>query len=189
MHGCLVELEELIAKLKITPRDKVYFVGDLINKGPQSYEVLTLVRAKENFTSIKGNHEHECLKGGEDKIARVFQRSLPEDSLKWLENLKHYIVNENFILVHGGFDPRIALEKNSLETLINVREINGLPWHDYYLGEKMVIYGHWARQGLKVKKNSIGLDSGCVYGGALSAYILEEREVVQVKAKKNYRLV
>ena len=178
-----------MGKLEITKKDKVYFVGDLINKGPYSYEVLNLVKAEKNFISIMGNHEYECLAGNEAIRKAIFKRPLPKELLQWLRDLKHYVISKDFILVHGGFDPRVAFERNSVKTLINIRTINGLPWHDYYLGQKTVIYGHWARQGLKVKKNSIGLDSGCVYGGFLSAYILEEKKIVQVKAQKAYQAV
>ena len=54
------------------------------------------------------------------------------------------------------------------------------PWDDFYRGDKRVVFGHWARRGLVVQKHCIGLDTGCVYGGQLSAWIAEEDRVVQV---------
>jgi bis(5'-nucleosyl)-tetraphosphatase (symmetrical) len=60
------------------------------------------------------------------------------------------------------------------------------PWHFYYLDKKLVIYGHWSVQGLHRTKNTVGLDSGCVYGKQLSAYCLEEDLIYQINAKKCY---
>ena len=54
------------------------------------------------------------------------------------------------------------------------------PWDDFYRGDKRVVFGHWARRGLVVAKHCIGLDTGCVYGGKLSAWIAEEDRIVQV---------
>lgn len=61
------------------------------------------------------------------------------------------------------------------------------PWYQLYTGTKKVIYGHWAAQRLMVRDRTVGLDSGCAYGGELSAYILETAEIVQVKAKQAYK--
>ena len=60
------------------------------------------------------------------------------------------------------------------------------PWHSFYKKKKLVIYGHWAEQGLREGKNTIGLDSGCVYGGKLSGVFLPERRIEQTPALKNY---
>jgi bis(5'-nucleosyl)-tetraphosphatase (symmetrical) len=54
------------------------------------------------------------------------------------------------------------------------------PWDDFYAGRRRVVFGHWARRGLVVRPQCVGLDSGCCYGGQLSAWIAEEDRVVQV---------
>ena len=54
------------------------------------------------------------------------------------------------------------------------------PWDDFYKGQRRVVFGHWARRGLVVRPQCVGLDTGCVYGGKLSAWIAEEDRVVQV---------
>lgn len=63
------------------------------------------------------------------------------------------------------------------------------PWYEIYIGTKKVVYGHWGAQRLMVRENTIGIDSGCVYGGELSAYILETSEIVQVPAKQTYEAI
>ena len=64
------------------------------------------------------------------------------------------------------------------------------PWHAFHdpprIGGRTVVFGHWALQGLLEKKGLRGLDSGCVWGGRLSAWIAEEDRIVQVKARKAY---
>jgi bis(5'-nucleosyl)-tetraphosphatase (symmetrical) len=55
------------------------------------------------------------------------------------------------------------------------------PWDDFYRGEALVVHGHWARRGHYRGERTIGLDSGCVYGGPLSAWCQEEDRVVQVR--------
>lgn len=56
------------------------------------------------------------------------------------------------------------------------------PWNEFYRGGDLVVHGHWAMRGFYREGNVIGLDSGCVYGGALSAWCQEEDRVVQVDA-------
>jgi hypothetical protein len=60
------------------------------------------------------------------------------------------------------------------------------PWHQMYKGTKKVIYGHNAIEGLQMHTHTIGLDSGCVYGNYLTAYILESWEIVTQKARRIY---
>ena len=55
-----------------------------------------------------------------------------------------------------------------------------VPWDQFYHGARTVVFGHWARRGLVVAPRRRGLDSGCVYGGALTAWIAEEDRMVQV---------
>jgi bis(5'-nucleosyl)-tetraphosphatase (symmetrical) len=55
-----------------------------------------------------------------------------------------------------------------------------MPWDHWYEGPHTVVFGHWARRGLVVGARVRGLDTGCVYGGALTAWIAEEDRFVQV---------
>ncbi len=62
------------------------------------------------------------------------------------------------------------------------------PWHEFYdparHGNRMVVFGHWAAQGLLVRDKLRGLDTGCVWGGKLSAWIAEEDRILQVDAQR-----
>ncbi|MFT4711385.1 MAG: hypothetical protein ACI8Q9_002527, partial [Planctomycetota bacterium] len=64
------------------------------------------------------------------------------------------------------------------------------PWYEFYHreshGNRRVIYGHWAQFGLSEKPQSLGLDTGCVWGGELTAWIPEEERFVKVKARERW---
>ena len=55
-----------------------------------------------------------------------------------------------------------------------------VPWDALYTGDDLIVHGHWARRGHYVSKKTIGLDSGCVYGGPLTAYCVEDERIVQI---------
>ncbi|BBM88777.1 bis(5'-nucleosyl)-tetraphosphatase [Spirochaetota bacterium] len=193
---------------------KILFLGDLIGKGPHPKEVIEWVHHHHHI-SLLGNHEWSylmALKDFPDQRTTRYQlkkhliptskntppavNSLPHyQALKaslgaeghnFIKSFPLYIDEENFIAVHGGFHPHFSLAECPPEFIVNVRTIDNKPWHHYYTGKKTVFYGHWAAQGLLIKKNAIGLDSGCVYGGKLSAYVLETKTLIQVKARRRY---
>jgi bis(5'-nucleosyl)-tetraphosphatase (symmetrical) len=60
------------------------------------------------------------------------------------------------------------------------------PWFDFYRGKRTVVWGHWAARGLVTAPRLRGLDSGCVWGGALSAWIADEDRIVSVPARRAY---
>jgi hypothetical protein len=62
----------------------------------------------------------------------------------------------------------------------------GTPWYHVYYGEKTVLFGHWPAPEPRRGKKAIGLDTGCVYGYHLTAYIIDTDEFVTVKAEKAY---
>ena len=194
VHGCFVELKKLWRKLNITKKDTVYFVGDLINKGPSSFEVLQFVY-KKKAQVVVGNHEVHFLTHSKKyyhiKLFKELRKKLDANPhiMQWLSECPLYIEKENFILLHAGTFPNKTLKQLSKKEITTVREIDHKPWHAYYKDDKKIIYGHWARQGLHITKNTIGLDSGCVYGGALTAYILEEDKYIQQKAMAMYSKV
>jgi serine/threonine protein phosphatase 1 len=209
VHGCYDELMELVSKIDLQPTDHLYFVGDLINKWPKSLEVVEFVRNRPNTWSVIGNHEYFSFpdpqiiddvinnrlilnEGGKNWICTQKEKSKPlekilnkNDNLNWLRSLPHIIEQEEFILVHGGLHPDYSMQTpKEIATLI--RLVDGRPWYESYIGTKPVIYGHWAAEGLRIRANTIGLDTGCCFGWALTAYCLESGEIWQVRANAVY---
>ena len=207
IHGCLDEFKELLKKVKYnSASDRLILTGDLISKGPYSFETLQLARTL-NAEVVTGNHELAFLLYLKNKkrpyksFYALKQRMLPqlEEWIHWLENLPLYIEEDDFIVVHAGLHPSQHPEKTPPHILTTIRTWDGRgetlhtscdpAWFDLYQGNKLVVFGHWAQRGLIVQHNVIGLDSGCVYGNALSALILPKRQIIQIKARQVYRQV
>ena len=203
VHGCFAELEQLLEKLPKSNEDKLYFVGDLIDKGPDSVKVLKLV-GNLKAKVVKGNHEVEFLDYVEfeerghacfEQIKRDLGDDL-QDYLDWMESWPYFYEEKDFIVVHAGLNPNKSPAKTDPEILMNIRtwngnlddieDLNNPPWYKSYFGKKLVIFGHWSDQGLVQTANAIGIDTGCVKGRKLTAVELPSRKIYQVDASKNY---
>ena len=198
IHGCMDELLDLLKKISPTPQDQLIAVGDLICKGPDSRGVLDWAMAAKNLRCIQGNFELQLLSYWK-------QGTVPEDQLNYVEVYRqmgadfdrymHFIdtwpltiPTKDYLVVHAGFDPRKPIADQPAEQLTNIRRLDGgdTPWYEAYKGRKLVVFGHWAQLKPTVRKNAVGLDTGCVYGGLLSALVLPERRIVSVRARKAY---
>ncbi len=193
IQWCFDELKLLMKKLKLKKEDKVFFVGDLINRWPDNYKVLNyLYKNNFRFSCIKGNHEINFLRwldwekyeddSSFKKLKKQIKKKKAHYLISFLEKLPLYIEKKSFIMVHWGIIPNKSLKKHTEDEITRLREYNGKPWYDYYKWDKPVIYWHWAEAWLQIREKTKGLDSGCVYGKALSAYILETGEVIQQSA-------
>lgn len=196
VHGCAEELKLLVKKLEVGSRDRVIMLGDLINRGPDPAGVVRFVYEMD-FECLMGNHEDEYLRHyhGMEPYASL-RKSLGEEIHAWLERRPLWIETDDFLAVHAGLEPGKHPSETSKRILVTIRTWDGKgedlknpdnpAWYEFYDGSRPVFYGHWARKGLNIRANTIGLDSGCVYGRALSAYILETRELVQLPALKTH---
>ncbi|HET6194283.1 MAG TPA: metallophosphoesterase, partial [Acetobacteraceae bacterium] len=193
VQGCLDQLQSLLAAVGFRAgTDRLHPVGDLVAKGPDSEGVLR--RCVElGAEPVLGNHDLNWLKKG-----RIGDAALRE----WLRAQPTARVLDGVILVHGGLHPKWdeaklrSLTPVEQDYAVNVRYCDAdgnrpaddwpppgppfRPWDDWYHGKKRVVFGHWARRGLVVRPQCVGLDTGCVYGGELSAWIAEEDRIVQV---------
>ena len=207
IHGCHAEFAELLAQLALTRDDRLVLLGDLVNRGPDSCKVLDLARAYRAI-ALLGNHELRLLKyrrTGDKKYLKeqdldTFAKLQPED---WAFLEKMPLTFEepelNVVFVHGGFLPGVDWKKQSAEivTRIQVVDHDGQPakrteapnapaWADLWSGPPFVVYGHTPRPEIYKLKWSLGLDTACVLGGNLTAYVLPEKRFVQVKARQRY---
>lgn len=211
VHGCYDELMALVQKIWLKDEDHLYFVWDLINKWPKSLEVVSYVKNRPNTWSVTWNHEffsfptkelldqidsdNLVLSDGSKKWAHIqstqsksLERLLSSEwYLEWLRSLPVYIEKEDFILVHWGIHPDYWMN-TPVEIATMIREYQGRPWYEYYQWEKKIIYGHWAIDGLRIRKNTIGLDTGCCFGWHLTAYCIETWEYWQVRANALYKM-
>lgn len=207
VHGCHEELAELLDLLSPGPDDLVVYLGDLINRGPDSHEALRVARSVRH-RSLLGNHELRLLEarrgGSEDTLKddeRRTARQLTRDDWDYLDAmaLHHHVPELDTVLVHGGFLPGRAWQTQpaSVVTRIQVIDRDGRPrkrtdcpnapaWADLWVGPPFVVYGHTPREEVYRRPSSLGIDTGCLYGGKLTAYVMPENRLVQVSARKKY---
>jgi serine/threonine protein phosphatase 1 len=195
IHGCHQEFAELLSRLELGRDDRVVLLGDLVNRGPDSRKVIQLAR-EHRALALMGNHD---LKDGDLDTHAKLQ---PED-WEFLEGMLLTVEEPalNTVFVHGGFLPNEPWQRQPAEivTRIQVIDRNGRPakraeapdapsWADLWSGPPMVIYGHTPRPEIYKLKWSLGIDTGCVMGGHLTAYELPDKRFIQVKARQRYWL-
>lgn len=207
IHGCHREFEDLLERLELTRDDRLVLLGDLVNRGPDSNKVIDLAREHQAL-SLLGNHELRLLKyrrTGERKHLKsgdldTIERLRPED-WKYLAAmpLTHYEPQFETVFVHGGFLPDEPWQKQPAEVVTRIQVIDGdgrpakradepdaPPWADRWAGPPYVVYGHTPRPDIYKLRWSAGIDTGCVMGGHLTAFVLPEKRFLQVKARQRY---
>jgi len=182
VHGCRDALERLLARLEPGPGDLVVLVGDLVRKGPDSEGVLDLVGSAPNVLGVRGNNEEKLLRGEAsvdalDDADRAFVRSLPV-AISW----------DGGLVVHGGVDPRRPLVEHDVDALQTTRSLapggsyDRPYWFERYEGPPRVFFGHTVLEAPVEREWAVGLDTGCVYGGDLTAYDVRRDRFVSVPA-------
>jgi len=203
VHGCREELELLLRLAAPGPGDRLVLAGDLTAKGPDSQGVVQLARER-GALAVLGNHDAHVLDilGGRSSKAHHAQvaRSLTAPDVAYLQALPLWLELEGLeaLVVHAGLLPGVALARQPRHLLLNLRSFDeqgepstrvegGVPWASRWPGPRRVLFGHDALRGLQRHPHALGLDTGCVYGGALSAVWLPEDRLVQVRARKVWR--
>lgn len=258
VQGCYDALRALLDKIRFDPaRDTLWFTGDLVNRGPQSLEVLRFVSALPNCVTVLGNHDLHCLAVAagsapakkRDTFTALFAAPDCDELLGWLRQrpLLHVDAERNCALVHAGLLPqwdiataqRLAREAEALirhsdrnhlfqhmygdepdhwdESLDGWARtriiINGftrlrychasgkldlrpkmrpgdqppglLPWFELphrCSATTRIIFGHWSTLGFRTTDTITALDSGCLWGGKLTAWRVDgPAEPVQVQ--------
>lgn len=183
VHGCADELGEL---LQTAQASRVVLVGDLFTKGPDPQGVWDLIDAHA-CEAVLGNHDVYVLENWE----------LASSQRAWLEALPLFLEEGSRVVVHAGLHPHRGVAGTSREMALTMRrfpEPDGPHWHTLWQGPTCVIFGHDAVVGCVDKRVdgrpvAIGLDSGCVYGGALTGWLAEEDRFLSVPAKRAYRSI
>ena len=202
IHGCYDELMDLLEKVSFEQSDKLISVGDLVTKGPKNREVLELFMTDPRFSTVIGNHDLALRRrwNGEDIELKNAQRDSHKELkgekdayLAFLNQLPFIIELDEHLVVHAGLRPSVALYSQTTGDLTRIRTLGadresdeGTPWYHVYYGDKTVLFGHWPAPEPRRGQKAIGLDTGCVYGYNLTAYIIDTDEFVSVPARKAY---
>jgi len=204
VHGCAAELDDLLNKCDFTTADRVVFVGDLVAKGPDSVEVVQ--RAMQiGALCVRGNHEDAVLRARIPNGKRVkathaaVADALDEMQWRWLSGLpvSLHLPELNILVVHAGLVPQVPIEAQRAVDLMCMRTLrddgtastrlhDGVLWATRWEGPEHVVFGHDAMTGLQQHPFATGLDTGCVYGGKLTALILPEGRMCDVQARHTY---
>lgn len=212
IHGCYDELVALLERVEPAPDDVVVSVGDVVTKGPAPARCLDLWRDR-GYLAVLGNNELKVL-GRAKPLLRFFARDevlRRGDLLRYLESWPLVIdfPEQQIAAVHGGFLPDMRVTPENVERYRDVvprlrwiRKTNGdwiyVPkekqkksdalWAEKWKGDRFVLYGHTPVREPKRDRMALGLDTGCVYGGLLTAAVYANGEwtTVSVKARRRY---
>jgi len=209
IHGMLSNLKSLISNIKedIEPNDIIIFLGDYIDRGPKSFEVIEFLlklKSENNIVCLRGNHEDMFLRfvsagdnydnyianGGRYTI-RSYMKNLkefdiPESHKRFYNSLKLYYETDSFIAVHAGINPKVKNITNQKKgDLIWIRE-------DFYRydkrWDKTIIFGHTPTIYINNSKdvyidderNIIGIDTNAMSEGfPLSCIRMPDRKIYQ----------
>ena len=233
IHGCFGELTQLLEKLgynvhrviedqsnygfRVDPPEnrKAVFLGDLVDRGPDSPSVLRLVMSMVNAGTaycVPGNHDmklHKYLSGKDVQLKHglaLTVEQLKKENSHFINQVKdflyglisHYVFdNGKLVVAHAGLKEEMQGRGSGAvrsfcmfgETTGETDEF-GLPvrfnWASEYRGKAMVVYGHTPVPEAQWFNRTIDIDTGCVFGGKLSALRYPEEELISVDAAQVY---
>ena len=194
---------------------KVVFLGDFCDRGPRNADVLKLAMRmvkNGNALAVPGNHDMKLLKyikGRNIQMTHGIDLTIAEmeaqgdefkaEAAAFLDSLiSHYVFdNGNLVTAHAGLKQEyIGRGSMRVRDFCLYGETTGefdsyglpvrLDWAADYRGRGMVVYGHIAGKEVKSLNGTYCIDTGCVFGGSLTAFRYPEREIVSVPAHKQY---
>lgn len=196
IHGCFGKLTSLLEKLPFDrEHDLLVFLGDYINRGPKSREVVSLLcnlkRDGVNLVTIMGNHEYlmmEYQKSADPALIPMLRQlqidltlksyglkdmgklhhlaGLPEEHKDFFSGLCPYYMTDTHVFVHAGLYPGLPIDQQDFEALYEMRNVFLESEYDF---GKVVVFGHTPFTTPLVTKTKIGIDTGAVYGNMLTA--------------------
>lgn len=207
IHGCAKTLDVLLDRLAPASEDHLVFVGDYIDRGPNSKAVIDRMlelRETHTCTFLRGNHEAFMLdyldngafnlwsaNGGVSTIRSYTdgraEVEIPESHVEFVRSTKLYHETSDFLFVHAGLKPQLSVKENLERFGEDVflwershMRTNDVAW------EKTVVCGHTPQPEPISRDKLIAIDTGCVYHmhpglGRLTAVYLPERDFVAVK--------
>lgn len=200
IHGEINRLNSLLEKLILVKSDTVVFLGDYIDRGKHSKEVverLIDLSEKVNCIFLKGNHEQMVLKMLETKSETDINYWLMNggnetldnygDLLemlmlhgKFLKNLKPYYLTEKYLFVHAGINPNKSLEEQNEKDLLWVRDDFIDKKHNL---KQKIIFGHTPFYTPYIEEDKIGINTGCGIepDGYLTAFICDDETFITSK--------
>jgi len=198
IHGCYDQLIDLLGRIPIDwHNDQLVFMGDYIDRGPKSFEVVEhlvgLQTQHSGIVFLKGNHEQMLADylSGKDRMTYLYnggQQTLesylrhvrpkatnviPSRHLRFFESLSLFHETDSYIFVHAGMRQNVPLDQQDPQDLLWIRD--KFIAATYSFG-KRVVFGHTPFDEPRVEPNKIGIDTGAVYGNKLTCVQLPEEK-------------
>lgn len=194
IHGCHDQLVALLARIKAHAGHRPFlgvFLGDYVDRGPKSREVVNQVRGlvtgrggHGTWVAIKGNHEEMMHAGVNNVLCEFWSENGGKETLAsygdrvtemrehaaWLNSLPSIHETEHHVFVHAGLSPRYPLADQPDEVKLWIRNWQG---DDPDFG-KHVVYGHSVFRQPRLLNNSSGLDTGAFHYGTLTCGVFDE---------------
>jgi serine/threonine protein phosphatase 1 len=203
VHGCDEELRALLQQLPLRRDSLVVFLGDYIDRGPNSKGVVDTVLELMDYCRVVcllGNHElmlREFLDGSDPRrVARFIYNgggatlasysnedgafNIPPDHLEFFQKLAYYHVEGDYCFVHAGLPVEVDQIDLKLhgEEMVWMRRRPGAPEPHF---DKIVVHGHTPLPDVEIAPRRINLDTSCVYGHRLTAMEVHSREMWRVE--------
>jgi serine/threonine protein phosphatase 1 len=203
VHGCYRELCELLERLGPGSEDRIVFVGDLVVRGPDNPSVVRLVAdgALANVTVVLGNNEAKLrpVLAGDPRYAtpvvlaaieQLRSAGMLEETLALFDTFPLYVDLGSHAVTHAGVRPGRPLAEQSREDLLQIKTLDGTPdgplWWEQYYGPEVIVFGHHVVKTPRFLPHAVAIDTGCVYGGHLSAFTIETGRITSVRAADVY---
>ncbi len=180
IHGCPAQLEEILKAASAYPEHRLVFLGDYIDRGPDSDAVIEKIRNLD-AVFIFGNHEGMLLRHLRERFGEfpeIYENPyinvrLSRSSLEWIRDIPVPIFQtDDYLFTHAGLNPDLSLEDQD-----ELDYYWSLPVGDYlHLTSRYVIHGHVVCPEPEVEGNRINVNTGCGTGGPLTAVVLPEME-------------
>ena len=207
IHGCLSSFVKLRKQINPSYEDHEICVGDFITRGPKSIDTIRYLR-ENNISSVKGNHEDKIVRYIEHSSLnspnpitlnddeKNIVDSLSSKDIDFLMSLPNFKKINKVTVVHAGLMNHNNLDdlsKDEIKKIMRLRYISpdgkfipygeenehSIFWADIYDGNQgFVVYGHQNFDDVRAKENSLGIDTGCIYGNKLTAAIFEDTNIL-----------
>jgi serine/threonine protein phosphatase 1 len=206
IHGCAEELRALLRKLPLTSESWIVFLGDYIDRGPNSKDVVdAIIEISQLYRTVplRGNHEAMLLdfldhpdseegglfimNGGSTTLANYSATDgsygIPPKHLEFFRNLQLSFETPDYFFVHAGLPDVPIRELNPKNHSFDMLWIRQPFLESTYNWGKMIVHGHTPKWEVEQTQNRINLDTACVFDGVLTAMEVNTRKTYCVRRR------
>lgn len=202
IHGCWAELQALFDKVGLNDGDRVVSVGDLVDRGPGSPEVVDWFRQRAGAVVVCGNHERKHVKSTMSHSQDITRLQFGPgaryaDAVAWMSTLPYWWEDDQVVVVHAAAIPGEHPSQSAEDELCGTtsgserldKRLGGRWWHELYDGAKPVVYGHHVvgpEPLVRADGKTYGIDTGACHSMRLTGLLLPSFALVSVPAAADH---